>query len=63
MTVYQKTLQKLAPEMNPLHMESLAYMVGSTLNGMPMAFFEEIADHARRMGAGRLAEIHEDSLA
>lgn len=59
MTIYQKALKKRAPEMNALHMETLAYEVGSTLNGMPKEFFDEIADMARRMDADRLAEIHE----
>ena len=58
MTIYQKALAKRAPEMNALHMETLAYDVGSTLNGMPPEFFDEIAAIARRMGAKRLAEIH-----
>jgi hypothetical protein len=62
MTTYQKTLHELAPEMNALHMESLAYMVGSTLNGMPREFFVEIAQHARDIGADKLAIIHEYSL-
>jgi hypothetical protein len=57
MTTYQQTLAELAPEMDALHMETLAYMVGSTLDGMPMAFFEEIAAHARKIGPARLAEI------
>lgn len=59
MTIYQKALAKRAPEMNALHMETLAYEIGSTLNGMPKEFFDEVADMARRMGADRLAEIHE----
>ena len=58
MTTYQKLLAARAPELDPLHMETLAYMVGSTLNGMPVAFFDEIAVLARRMGADRLARIH-----
>lgn len=62
MTIYQKALAKRAPEMNALHMETLAYMVGSTLNGMPPEFFDEIADMARKMGAERLAEYHFDEV-
>jgi hypothetical protein len=58
MTIYQKALLARAPEMNALHMETLAYMVGSTLNGMPKEFFDEIAALARQMGADRLARIH-----
>lgn len=58
MTYYQKVLAELAPEMNPLHMETLAYEVGSTLNGMPREFFEEIANLARTIGPNRLAQIH-----
>lgn len=58
MTVYQDSLAKRAPELNALHMETLAYAVGSTLNGMPAAFFDEIAALARRMGPERLAQFH-----
>lgn len=58
MTIYQAALAKRAPEMNALHMETLAYMVGSTLNGMPKEFFDDIAVLARQMGEKRLAEIH-----
>lgn len=62
MTVYQKALAKRAPEMNALHMETLAYQVGSTLNGMPKEFFDEVAEMARRMGADRLAQIHAEGI-
>ena len=62
MTIYQKALAKRAPEMNALHMETLAYEIGSTLNGMPKEFFDEVADMARRMGADRLAKIHERGI-
>ena len=58
MTVYQKLLAKRAPELNALHMETLAFDVGSTLNGMPAEFFDEIAAIARKMGPARLAERH-----
>lgn len=60
MTSYQKALAKRAPELNALHMETLAYMAGSTLNGMPPSFFDEIAALARQMGPGRLAQVHAD---
>ena len=58
MTVYQKSLAKRAPELNAEHMESLALAIGSTLNGMPLEFFDEIAAMARQMGPERLAEFH-----
>lgn len=58
MTVYQQALAKRAPELNALHMETLAYTVGSTLNGMPPAFFDEIAALARKMGPQRLEALH-----
>ena len=58
MTVYQQALAERAPELDPLHMETLACSVGSTLNGMPPEFFDEIAALARRMGPKRLAEWH-----
>jgi hypothetical protein len=59
---YQKALQKRAPELNPLHMETLAYMAGSTLNGMPPEFFDEIAGLAKQMGADRLEELHKGEI-
>ena len=58
MTKYQSLLAKRAPEMNPAHMESLAFAVGSTLDDMPKEFFDEVAMLARQMGPGRLAQIH-----
>ena len=58
MNAYQKMLADLAPDMNPLHMETLAIAIGSTLNGMPHAFFADVAKLARQMGAERLAEFH-----
>ena len=62
MTIYQKALAKRAPEMNALHMETLAYMFGSTLNGMPKEFFDEIASIARQMGPDRLKAIHDGEV-
>jgi hypothetical protein len=59
----QTALTKRAPELDALHMETLAYAIGSTLNGMPAAFFDEVATLARKMGAKRLAEFHRSSLA
>jgi len=61
-TIYQKLLAERAPEMDPLHMETLAYQVGSTLNGMPKEFFDDIAAMARRMGAVRLAQINAEGV-
>lgn len=55
---YQRVLAKIAPELDPLHMETLAYSIGSTLNGMPHAFFEEVAKLARQWGPDRLAIWH-----
>lgn len=63
MTVYQKLLASRAPELNALHMETLAFDVGSTLNGMPAEFFDEIAALARKMGADRLAQFHAGEIA
>jgi len=60
MTIYQQTLSEFAPELDPLHMETLAYAVGSTLNGMPREFFEDVAACASRMGPERLAQFHAD---
>lgn len=57
-SAYETALAMRAPELNALHMETLAYMVGSTLNGMPPEFFDEVAALARRMGPERLAQIH-----
>lgn len=62
MTVYQKALAKRAPELNPVHMETLAYSIGSTLNGMPPEFFDEIAEMAREMGPERLEEWHKAEI-
>lgn len=57
-TVYQRSLADRAPELDPLHMETLAISIGSTLNGMPPAFFDEVAALARRMGPQALADWH-----
>lgn len=62
MTVYQQALAERAPELNPVHMESLAYSIGSTLNGMPSEFFDDIAALARTMGPDRLREWHEGEI-
>lgn len=59
MTVYQKSLATRAPEMNPLHMETLAYAMAETLNGKPAEFFDMVAAKARKMGAAKLAKFHE----
>lgn len=63
MTIYKKPLSDRAPEMDAEHMLSLAYAVGSTLNGMPKEFFDEIADLARKMGPERLAQWHAGEVA
>ena len=62
MTFYQEALSRRAPELDPLHMETVAYAVGSTLNGMPPEFFDEIAALCRKMGPDRLAKIHADCV-
>jgi hypothetical protein len=61
LTVYQRILAEFS-DLNPLHLETLAYAVGSTLNGMPREFFRDIADLGEKMGAERLAEFHERSI-
>ena len=58
MKKHQKALAKRAPELNAAHMESLAVSVGSTIDGMPAAFFDDIAALARSMGPAKLAEWH-----
>lgn len=55
---YAAALAKRAPELDAEHMLTLAYSIGSTLNGMPGEFFDEIAKLARQMGPVRLAEWH-----
>lgn len=60
---YQHILAERAPELDPLHMETLAYSVGSTLNGMPGAFFDEIVKIARQMGPERLKAWHMGEIA
>jgi len=37
-------------------------MFGSTLNGMPKEFFDEIASIARQMGPDRLKAIHDGEV-
>lgn len=59
LTTYQAALARRAPEINPLHMETLAFSIGSILNGMPPEFFDEIAALARKMGPEELAAWHE----
>lgn len=59
-TPYQQALAKRAPELNALHMETLAYSIGSTLNGMPKEFFDDVAQLARSWGADRIAKWHDD---
>ena len=61
MTPHQATFARLAPELNPAHVENLAIMAGSTLDGMPREFFATIAALARKMGAERLQEWHEEA--
>lgn len=63
MTVYQRILHSEAPELDALHMETLAYALGSTLNGLPREFFAEIAALARRMGPEKLAAFHQGEVA
>lgn len=58
MTYYQKVMHKRAPELDALHMETLAYAIGSTLNGMPPEFFDEVVKMARKMGPEKLAAFH-----
>lgn len=58
MQIYKQALTEHAPEMDAEHMLSLAYAIGSTLNGMDDKFFREVALLARRMGPERLAEVH-----
>ena len=58
MNKHQTALAKRVPELNAAHMETLAVSVGSTLDGMPAAFFDDIAVLARSMGPVKLAEWH-----
>lgn len=58
MTVHQQAMALRAPELNPLHMETLAFAIGSTLNGMPPEFFDDVAALARQMGAAKLERFH-----
>jgi len=59
MTYWQETMADLAPELNPLHLEALAFAIGSTLDGMPTEFFDDVAALARRMGPEKLAALHD----
>lgn len=58
MTVYQQDFARLAPDLNPVHVETLAYVYEDTLNGMPEAFFFQIVSIAYKMGATKLARLH-----
>lgn len=58
MSYYQGVFKDLAPELDPLHVETLAYSIGSTLNGMPIEFFDHVVKLARQMGPARLAQWH-----
>lgn len=62
MTYYQEILSKIALDLNALHLETLAYDIGSTLNGMPREFFEEVAVIGRQMGAERLEQRHNAAM-
>lgn len=46
--IYADTWQELAPDLDPVALESLALDVGSTLNGMPRQFFVDIVKLARQ---------------
>lgn len=59
----QSAFAERAPELDAEHVTSLAYAVGSTLNGMPAAFFDEIAALARQMGPQKLADFHARQIA
>ena len=61
MTPHQATFARLAPELNPAHVENLAIIAGYTLDGMPREFFTAIVSLARKMGAERLQEWHEEA--
>lgn len=63
MTHIQKAMSARAPELDALHMETLAYAIGSTLNGMPGSFFDEVAALARKMGPKKLADFHASEVA
>ncbi len=58
MNTYQRTLAEMAPDRDPVHMETLAIMLGSTLSDMPLEYFKEIADFAQTMTPERLAAVH-----
>ena len=61
MTVYEGIFAKIS-QMNPTHLETLAVAVLSTLDGLPMRAFQEIADLAQEHGAEWLAEFHADMV-
>jgi|TARA_R110000823_G_C15877679_1_gene494740 hypothetical protein len=63
MSIYQKSLADRAPEMNATHMLTLAYEMSSKLNGQSKAFFDRVADTARKMGAVELAALHAEVTA
>lgn len=50
---------RAASDINALHLESLAIDVGSSLNDMPTAFFDEVIALAEQMGAERVAELYQ----
>lgn len=58
MTVYQQVFARRAPELNALHMETLAYSFSRTLNGQTPDFFDAVVALARKMGPERLAKMH-----
>ena len=61
-TVYQRVLAGFSP-MNPLHLETLAFVIAGTLDAMPRAFFADVAALAAHMGPEKLAAFHESQLA
>ena len=63
MTCYESILHRYAPELNAANMESLAFGLYLTLNGLPEEAFRDIADIARRMGPERLADFHREMCA
>lgn len=62
MTPYEQALAERAPELDPVHMETLAYSMSRTLNGQPASFFDAVARKARQMGPAKLAAWHEMNL-
>lgn len=57
-TYWQEVMAKRAPELNALHMETLAYARSDKLNGQPPEFFDDVAALARKMGPAKLAAFH-----